>query len=815
MCRGNTKICTSHVWFMFACLTSICLAPTQAQDPAAKPPTLASGSTVAGKVLLPDSNPSAEAIVFLLESNGGSFRLPTKPLTTQTKSDGTFQFNDVPTGRYRVWAETDQLTTLQEKLRGVVVQVETEPPSDASDIELKLHPGCGYDVAVHDSETKQPIPNAKISFGWTDIVREYTTGKDGVAKPRNLSVSDWYFIAKADGYATQFLKTSKQELGTVLPIRFDLNPGGKLTGVLRDGDEQPVADAKVSIVAASRGMDPSYGSTVTNEAGEFSFEGLPVGKTFRLSATKDAYLRASHECAVASAEASTQADFQLLKRPYGSDVRVTVLDENDQPMRAAKLTNRGNSTADVRSGETDEQGVCLLQDLFSGYAGCQVSVKADGYIAVQRSIDPGSIDTPSEITVNLQPGKTLRGRVILPSGEPASKLRVYYDGGENPFNGLGGRVETDADGKYEIRGLASQTTLTVSTPKQCAPVRGLLVQVIDEEFELQLQAAGILIARAVDAETKAPIASFNVKLGFSEDRRAGDPRSGGISTRLTQQGENIQGTQKEFRLEGKTPGTPYKLIVSADGYETNTLERVEVQSANTAEVLDVPLKRTRAEDLQTVAGQLVDADGNPIVGASVRLLVGGAIPQPINGRMQGWRYYHWGLLRRDNIENRDQCLQLLKTSSDAEGRFEFKGVRKETPWLELFYSGPNLMPQRYSNMRIFSDLELTDLVIPAEAPASLTIDLDLDDWPTADSVTLEAENYVSGQNAVDLAFESESKKLADGTPIVFSHLPSGTYSVLVQAKPVPLGNGGYRVQSIYHQAITIEPGRSHDIELKR
>lgn len=485
-------------------------------------------------------------------------------------------------------------------------------------------------------------------------------------------------------------------------------------------------------------------------------------------------------------------------------------------MPAAQLTNQGNSTADVRSGETNGQGVCLLQDLYSGYAGCQVTVKADGYIAVQTTIDPGTIETPSEITVNLEPGKTLRGKVILPSGEPASKLRIYYDGGERAFNGLGGQVETDADGKYEIRGLASQTTLTVYTPRQCAPVRGLLVQVIDEEFELQLQPAGVLIARAVDAGTNAPIARFNVKLGFSEDRLAGDPRPIGISSRLTQQGENIQGTQKEFRLEGQTPGTPYKLIVSADGYETNTLARVEVQSAEMAEVLDVPLKRMRAEDFHTVAGQLVDADGTPIAGASVRLLVGGAIPQPMANRgMQGWRYYHWGLLSRDSIENRDQCLQLLKTASDAEGRFEFKGVRKETPWLELYYSRPNLMPQRYSNMRTFSELELTDLVVPAEAPASLTIDLDLDDWPTADSVSLQAEDYVNGQNAVNLAFESESKKLADGTPIVFSHLPSGTYSVLLQAKPVPLGNGGYRVSAVHQQTITIESGRSHDIELKR
>jgi hypothetical protein len=804
------------VWFLFACFASTCLSPAQAQDTTAKDLPLVSGPTVTGSIVMPDGSPTSGATVFLLESNGRSFRLPTHPLRTKTQPDGTFQFDNVPVGRHRLWAETAQFTTLVEKLRGTIIQVEAEPPSEPSEIELNLHPGCGYDVAVHDAETGQPIPDARISFGWTDIDREYVTDENGIAKPRNLAMSDWYFIAQADGYATKFLKTSKQELGTVLPLRFDLDRGGKLVGILRDGDEQPVADTKVSISATSRGMEPGYGSTVTNAAGEFSFDGLPLDKTFRLFASKDGYLRANHECTVTSAEGSTQADFVMLKRPYGGDVRVTVLDEDGEPLPAAKLTNQGNSTADVLSGETDDDGVCLLQNLYTRYTGCQVTVKADGYIAEQHDVEPGTIESPAQLTVSLQRGKTLRGKVILPSGAPAPKLTVYYDGGENPFNGLGGRVETDADGKFEIRGLEFQTTLTLSTPSKYAPVRNLLVQVIDEEFELPLQAAGVLIARAVDAGTNAPIASFNVKLGFCEDRRAGDPRPGGIPSSLTRQGENIQGTKKEFRLSGQTPGTPYKLIVSADGYETKIVDRVEVQSAEVAKTLDVPLKRLRAEDYHSVAGQLLDAEGNPIAGASVRLLVGGAVPQPMgNGRMQGWRFYHWGLLRRDDIENRDQCLQVLKTTSDVDGRFEFTGVRKETPWLELFYFGTNLMSQRYSNLRDFSDLELTDLVVQAEAPASLTVDLDLDEWPEAASITLRATDYINGPNAVNLAFDSETQKLAEATPVVFRNLPSGNYILQLQKKPVSAGNGLSRIQSVHQQAITIEPGRAHELELTK
>lgn len=797
------------------CLIGFCVQSLAAQDAPAKKSSRVSGPTVVGTIVLPDGTPAADATVYLLQSTGRYFSLPTKPRVTQTRADGTFELEETAAGDHRLWAETDSFTTLTKKLGGRGIRVEAESSTESTPIELKLHPGCGYDIAIHDAATEKPIAGAKISFGWTDIVREYVSGEDGVARPRNLGIDDWYFIVRADGYATEFLKTSKQELGTILPLRFDLQRGGTLIGTLRDGDGAPVTKAKVSIQSASRGMEPSYGSMDTDADGNFRFDGLPVGKQFRISASKEGYNPASNECVIASPDEPTRADFVAIKRPYGGDVRITVLDQNDQPIPAATLANQGNSSNDVRSGETNEQGVCLLQDLYTSYAGCQVTVKADGYIAMQTSVEPGTIDEPSQLTVHLRPGKTLRGVVVLPSGDPASKLDVYFNGGERGFGVLGGRVQTDAEGKFEIRGLAEMATLTVYVPQQYAPVRGMSVQVDGEEFEIRLQPAGVLIARAIDAKTKEPIASFNVKLGFCEDRRPGDPQTGGISTMLTQQGENILGTKKEFRLEGQTPGTPYKLIVSAEGYETQTVARAEAQPSDSAKAIDVPLRKIRAEDYQTVAGRLIDAEGEPIVGASVRLLVGAAVPQPsVNGRMLGWRFYHWGLLSRDDIENRDQCLQLLKTTSDAEGRFEFTGVKRDAPWVELFYFGNHLMPQRYSNMRSFTEVELADLVVQAEPPATLAIELDPNDWPSVDNVQLEAQNYFNGPNAVELAFASESQSIGDG-PITFRNLPSGTYTLTLTAKPVPQGNGMFRVASIHQQSIKIEAGKEHELEWKK
>jgi hypothetical protein len=53
-----------------------------------------------------------------------------------------------------------------------------------------------------------------------------------------------------------------------------------------------------------------------------------------------------------------------------------------------------------------------------------------------------------------------------------------------------------------------------------------------------------------------------------------------------------------------------QVIVAAEGGEPTTVPRVEAQAADSAQLLNVSLKRLRPEDYQTVPGRLVDADNN-------------------------------------------------------------------------------------------------------------------------------------------------------------------------------------------------------------
>ena len=769
--------------------------------------------TFAGRVLLPDDGPAIGATVYLRKNPRGSITLPTNPRSAVCDFEGRYRFESIDPGPYRVWAETDEYTTLDKKLGGARIRVEQNPPSPRPAIDLRLHPGCGYDVGVFDASGNRPIQNATISFGWTDIDRSYATGADGVAEIRNLGVDDWYFIVRADGYATVFKKTSEQQLGSVLPMRFDLEPGGVIVGTVRDQNGKPVPEANVSVSPRDQSMTPRFGRTTTDEKGNYRLDGLPIGRPLRVSAGKDGYQRPEdNEAAVATAQSPTVADFTMKKSVYGGDVMVTVADSQGRPVVGASLLNQGDSSAQKRVTLTDVGGRGLLQNVYTGYAGCHVVVKAEGYVPQRLAVTPGTIDAPAELKVKLKRGNTVSGIIVRPDGSPAPGLRVYFNGGHTT-NVLGGRVNTDSDGRFELTGLPDRSTITVYTPREFAPIERLNVPVGKPgEFRIQMSVAGVLRIRAVDAADNQPIEEFNVKIGFCETRRPDDPSPRGISSSLVNPGVNIQGTKKEYRLDGQAVGTPYKVIVAAKGYETETLPRVEAQRADTARRVDVPLKRIRPEDYQTVAGRLLHVDGTPIAGAQVRLLLGSEVPQRIDPftqqqRRDGWRFYHWGLLSGDDIENRDKCVQLLKTASDSDGKFRFDGVKKGTPWMELFYFGNGLMSQRYNNLRSRDENELTQLKFTAQQPSRLIVRVDRGKYPEAYSVTLAAEDYTRGPNAVKLAFSRQNVNLEDhNQPTTFSHLPSGDYVVRINKKPILSDNGGYMVMSLASQKVRVPEG---------
>ena len=768
-------------------------------------------SIVSGTVRMPDGQTAAiGADVHLLRRSDGAYTLPVKTQKTTTDQQGRFIFSQVQAGNYKVWAETSKLTTLEKKLGGEPLSVGENGNAVMVD-DLVLHDGCHYRVTVVSAVTGEPLPSGRVWFGWTDLPREYHAGDDGVVEIGGLAVDDWYFVVAADGHGIEYKKIPQQPLGSTTELTFKLDVGGDLVGVVQTDAGQPVDGADVSASSSEGGMTPGYGRVKTDKDGRFVLKNLPAGVAIRIGASKKDHSRASENVAIAAGKQQTSISLICNPRPYGGDCIVTVVDENDKPIAAAALRNDGSSSADHRDAETDENGVGRLVNMYSNHRGHQVTVRAKGYITQEIEAPPGTAEDPSTVTVTMQPGKVLRGRVLDPEGKPAPRVRVYYNEGEHGWS-LGGRVDTDSDGKFQIDGLPEQSTLTVYTPRQFAPINDQPVTAgLGEPLTITMQLAAVVRVRAIDQETGKSIPEFNVRVRNSPDRGNGEPW-GSFSTSYSEQGTNILGEQTEFEMGHLNEGTPLQITVSAKDYLPTVLRRVLAVRSDKAELIDVPLKRDSPENYQMIRGTLRDGDGKPVVGAIVKLIVGKVDPVSPQARTRGgssdnWRFYHWDIIRSGQIATSEHCLQFLSTATDAKGEFEFSRVRKNGPWIELFYVGRDVAPRRYSDLRRTHADSLADLQLTAESPSSLRLFVDRKKWPEAHAIRLDVPFYTQYPDCLERPFSSQTETIdATTNEVKFLGLPPGVYQVTVEGKPVPVGRGGFQTSPLGSYSIQMPAG---------
>jgi beta-lactamase regulating signal transducer with metallopeptidase domain len=547
-----------------------------------------------GVVKNSQGKPVANAIVYL-RWNDGDNRLPRKTLNTTTDDEGRYAFSTDLPGPYRIWAEGDGLTSLKKFLRGTRITVEKDQTGPIK-TDLTVEKACDYNVSIISAETKEAIEGAKISFGWTDIKREYTTGMDGVASIRGLAVNDWYFVVKAEGYATFFKKTAPQALGTTTELTYELKRGVSAEVDVRDQNGDPVVGAGVGLGYEEISMVPDlipYPSR-TNADGKLLIKGLPINTKLRLGLGLDGY-KFSWKDGKFEVDGSKELEkltFVGEKLPYGGDAEFEVKDENGQPIAGATLKNPSSSSGRYRETTTDMGGTAWLSNLYGRLGKKYVIIKAPGMIPQRLDIEPGPKDDPKLFQVTLKAGKTLTGVVLTPEGKPAPvNTRVYFNEGEHTeWNG--GSVTTRAGGKFTINGLEDSATITVYTPEQYEPIEDLKFDVVEgKEVEIRMTPAAVLRIRAIDEATGEPIPEFNVRLGHCKARLDGDRRGNGILSTLVNPGVNVHGTKKEYRLGHQFAGAVYKVIVSAKGYQTKTIERMQTVVESESKLHDIALTK--------------------------------------------------------------------------------------------------------------------------------------------------------------------------------------------------------------------------------
>jgi len=537
----------------------------------------------------------------------------------RTGRDGTARIEGVPVGDWIAGAAAERYTAEE-------TEIEVEAGGEIV-VRLKLGPGVPVSGKIVD-EAGRPVPDAYIEaiaggsfegYGEWKARPPYDrvfSGEDGVFRIRGIpDGSVTTLVVSADGFRETRVAARAQG-GAVRPdpLVVTLDRGGVLAGVVLDPSGRPVPGALVHVVPADEpdiianprlrrwGNDGETVMAITVRAGadgRFSRSGLALGEPVVVLAEGPGLARSLPSDSLMPTAARREVRVSLrLRSPATLVLRVTAPDGT--AVTAGKVRLGGTMSGLPSRSAPDAPGLFRFEGLAPGEY--RVSIESPGWLPARERITLEAGRT-TERTVALSAGATIAGVVRDEKGNPISGASVSLTREETREDGswtsfTSGRTETDADGRFEIRGLApGRHELSAFLPGICDLPEDLVVDAPKTDLVLTLRRMGVLRVRfaAPDGGPRLPERVFVWEhLASGAGSGSGHALTDGV---LILRG--FRGEEKRIQVQfGEF--VPFRRTVRIDWGETLDLGTVQVDPG------------------VTVAGRIVDLDGKPVRGALIR-----------------------------------------------------------------------------------------------------------------------------------------------------------------------------------------------------
>jgi len=512
-----------------------------------------------------------------------------------------------------------------------------------------LRPTANYQIGVDDMEDWAPADAVEAQAGATDVTitlepgtRAVVTVVDGEGNPvagARLEVTE---RAEGDGsYSSWTAGTDPQgraRLPALLPdapyqleIRppptrrdltrhvdgswrpasetVELGPGFTVRGVVLDEEGRPVR-----AVVETRGYEIVQGNTSwydndsvrTDAEGRFEIHHLPAGDVRLRAHVLDAFPFSPNEGEYVVATPEKPEVEITLKRPMM--LRVRVLDDAGEPVpRAALMLEEGHRGRGgrVRSGAgkveaPKEEGRLVVYDA-RGNDGERLPL-APSVVAVKAGQEV--------VEVRLEPGATIAGRVVGPDGRGVPDARVGWEPvEEESFGPLHGtalnedeRVRTDADGGFRLIGLAHLPYRVNASAEGYADTPLVQVEAGTEDLVLRLVPGQSCRIVVLDPEGR-PVSGASIRVCALEKLTPS-------TTRYREVAEGETDAQGAYVVDGARSDAEYEVTIeppSRGAVLVGTKER-HWKPEDTTIQLDAGYY---------VTGKVLDAAGNPVVGAEL------------------------------------------------------------------------------------------------------------------------------------------------------------------------------------------------------
>ncbi|MEE8526141.1 MAG: carboxypeptidase regulatory-like domain-containing protein, partial [Thermoanaerobaculia bacterium] len=551
---------------------------------------------------------------------------------------GNFALTDAE-GRYEFPAPPDKRFWLQAEAAGFLPRI---GGINAGEIELVAASDFGGEVTDADG---RPLSGVRLSARILPPGKHPRALRFDVAVSRSLSdrqgrfrldgllADGSYQLAAAKrGFVTARIRAEVEPPEEQRqPLRIVLERVRVAAGRVVDVEQQPIADAAVQVTASGEAEGGPERPARTDATGRFEvLERLPP--SVDLEARKQGFASLTVR-GVEIPPGDGPIDLGTLVLVAGATLRGLVEDPEGAPIARASVwlsEDAGPSQPGLdllRLGEpvaeTDARGRFRIEDLPPRQK-IDLEVGREGYLSA--TILGVELPHPDPIQVTLEPGSSIRGRVVDENDEPIAGARVTVRAQDPPAGTVAVRHEakeskstrTDAGGEFLIAGVVAGKVAVEASASGFQPSSALAVELPEggtvDDLELVLAHAAVIEGRVTNFRDE-PVAEARVLLARSSAR------------------SDAEGW---YRLDQAPPGVQ-TIEVRHTGYQ-RLLRELEVEPG--ANVADFVL----AGGLR-VAGHVVEESGGPVADAYV------------------------GLRLRGLAESRE-----YRTGTDAEGRFEFAAV---------------------------------------------------------------------------------------------------------------------------------------------
>jgi RNA polymerase sigma-70 factor (ECF subfamily) len=425
------------------------------------------GTSISGRVLAPDGKPQPDARVIAGEADifgpdaRAALRGPgTYPGAASATTDalGEFRIDGVAAGTFRVWASA--AATRFSWSAPIVVQV----GADVSDVELRLVAQSESDwlAGVVLDPSGAPVPKARLwidfrSAGWTE---GHAAQTDERGRFRELIVLDGPHDLRASDSQSRW--PTAVALG-VLPgareLTLQFREPEMLELDVHSADGKPVAKFTVNAQRAIGRESIGALKQTLLEPGRVTVP-MPT-EPFMLTVVAPGFA-AADSGAIDPSHSPGRLDFELESRPgigglvrahgaavAGASVMLFALPEKGRCYQHNGFDVRVNPTV-AHQTATDSDGRFLLTPSESGEFA--LVVQADGWATAERGpLVAGATQDSSELTIDLDRGGAIEGRVLVPESQRAEGVIVSINRGDT----FARTVRVDQDGRFRFETLAA------------------------------------------------------------------------------------------------------------------------------------------------------------------------------------------------------------------------------------------------------------------------------------------------------------------------------------------------------------------------